>query len=638
MSDNNFSSIDRHHYAQSEGDRDEDRWGESNNNAGGGGGLKTLTDDGSVSVNSDSTLRATAPVHVPLLLRQQSTASNASLCQSRLTKDILRFVDHIDDQIAQLTHKRLVACTRIRRVVSALWPRAQVKLYGSHVTNLALPHSDLDFVIVLPAVHKGAMVETPGILEGRNAIRETWQASLARKLRSEAWVASPNNIKIIERTVIPVIKITTTDGIELDISFDGVEHHGLENIGFVQRTLAEFQQARPLILVLKQFLANSGLLTAYTGGLSSYGLFLMVTRYLQEQVFSGGMDLGSLLMGFLDFYGNYFSPRVTGLSVLRRCYFDRHEVQWYHSSFQQVQQQQVQQQQVQQHLADQQLGLPRTQVFASTRSVTSGVSPIRGSAQKQLQQQQNNKRTGFERRHSFTDDDKVGFVGNASEVVGKGGVGVGVGGGGGGGVVVVVPSAKVAIDSPGLPPIPLTPPSTSALRMERGREDGFGNVRRDMRRSGSTGGGGIGGGMDVGASGGGVGSGGNARHSKSTTFEKIPQQVWQQATLMKQQRRQVLNEQLSAQQQMQQQQAQQFLLDPIFCEDPLSPFNNVLRNTFRILQVLRAFSDAHRSLQASLEFTEEGGGGEGREGVAEVGDSGYVLLDCILKAEDGFFS
>ena len=58
-------------------------------------------------------------------------------------------------------------------------------------------------------------------------------------------------------------------------------------------------------------------------------------------------------------------------------------------------------------------------------------------------------------------------------------------------------------------------------------------------------------------------------------------------------------------------------------EDPLSPKNNVLRNSFRIFQVLRAFSDAHRSLQASLEFT-----------VGEQGEMG--ILGSMLSNEDFF--
>jgi hypothetical protein len=80
---------------------------------------------------------------------------------------------------------------------------------------------------------------------------------------------------------------------------------------------------RPLVLVLKQFLLDRGLLTAYTGGLSSYCLFLMVTRYCQEQPHSTWSDSGALLIGFLDFYGNHFDPRSTGISVGQRRYFSR---------------------------------------------------------------------------------------------------------------------------------------------------------------------------------------------------------------------------------------------------------------------------------------------------------------------------
>ena len=99
-------------------------------------------------------------------------------CQSRLTKDILRFVASIDSQIEATAQKRLNILSKVSKVVTALWPRALVKPYGSYVTNLSLPSSDMDYVIVLPAVQKNAMVETPGILEGRNSIKEvshvTW--------------------------------------------------------------------------------------------------------------------------------------------------------------------------------------------------------------------------------------------------------------------------------------------------------------------------------------------------------------------------------------------------------------------------------------------------------------------------------
>jgi hypothetical protein len=70
-----------------------------------------------------------------------------------------------------------------------------------------------------------------------------------------------------------------------------------------------------------------------------------------------------------------------------------------------------------------------------------------------------------------------------------------------------------------------------------------------------------------------------------------------------------------------------FTFDPLFVEDPLSSTNNVGRNAFRIFQVQRAFSDAHRALVASLEWDIHSSG--------EINDDvDYPLLKCLLKSED----
>merc|ERR1712194_280821 len=60
--------------------------------------------------------------------------------------------------------------------------------------------------------------------------------------------------------------------------------------------------------------------------------------------------------------------------------------------------------------------------------------------------------------------------------------------------------------------------------------------------------------------------------------------------------------------------------DPLFVEDPLSATNNVGRNAFRINQVQRAFSDAHRALVASLDWDIQAAEGNGK----------YPLLKCLL--------
>ena len=59
--------------------------------------------------------------------------------------------------------------------------------------------------------------------------------------------------------------------------------------------------------------------------------------------------------------------------------------------------------------------------------------------------------------------------------------------------------------------------------------------------------------------------------------------------------------------------------------------NNVGRNAFRIFQVQRAFSDAHRALLASLEWDSYS--------AADLNDNScdYPLLKCLLESEDVFY-
>mmetsp|Transcript_41965 Transcript_41965/g.97142 ORF Transcript_41965/g.97142 Transcript_41965/m.97142 type:complete len:1361 (-) Transcript_41965:109-4191(-) len=275
------------------------------------------------------------PMSIPPVLSAPAASRSApavsllsdfkSTLSSRLSIDISRFLDFVDKEERRLVEAKMASYTKTKAVVQSLWPRAQVQIYGSFVTGLSLPRSDVDLVISLPKVQKDTPGEHAGVLEGRNAIKETWQQNLARCLRGESWVDT-SSIKIISRTAIPVMKLKTTgtEGVPsicFDVSFEDPQHRGLAACDYVRAKLEELPAIRPLVLVLKQLLGERGLSEAYSGGLSSYALFLMVTRYLEEQ--DHQMDVGALLMGFLSFYAQNFDPRRSGISVPRRCYFGR---------------------------------------------------------------------------------------------------------------------------------------------------------------------------------------------------------------------------------------------------------------------------------------------------------------------------
>ncbi|KAG7400168.1 hypothetical protein PHYBOEH_006707 [Phytophthora boehmeriae] len=195
------------------------------------------------------------------------------------------------------------------------------------------------------AVPVATCSDAAGVLEGRNAIKETWQQNLARKLRQEPWVVR-DSVKTLPHAAVPIITLLTTPpyNVRLDISFEGPGHNGLATNDVVLALLHEFPPLAPMMLVLKSFAIERGLAVAYSGGLSSYALLLLVARYLQEHsdtmpngfanasravqhslssVQAGVADFGLMLMGFLDFYGNRFDPRTTGISVASRCFLNR---------------------------------------------------------------------------------------------------------------------------------------------------------------------------------------------------------------------------------------------------------------------------------------------------------------------------
>ncbi|KAM1140447.1 hypothetical protein ACFX19_041219 [Malus domestica] len=266
------------------------------------------------------------------------------------------------------------AVKRVTRSLQVLWPRSRTNIFGSTATGLSLPTSDVDLVVCLPPVRNLEPIKEAGILEGRNGIKETCLQHAARYLVNQDWVKN-DSLKTVENTAIPVIMLVvevphdlivssasnvqspkeepppmsgehgtnvnssvvvleesvvpkcsqinddaTKDSVSvrIDISFKSPSHTGLQTTQLVKDLTEQFPAATPLALVLKQFLADRSLDQSYSGGLSSYCLVLLITRFLQHEYHLGrpiNQNFGSLLMNFLYFFGNVFDPRQMRISV-----------------------------------------------------------------------------------------------------------------------------------------------------------------------------------------------------------------------------------------------------------------------------------------------------------------------------------
>jgi len=113
-----------------------------------------------------------------------------------------------------------------------------------------------------------------------------------------------------------VIKITSSEKYlnrKVDITlreFKDSKHNGEACIELVKDYITHYKAFRPLILVLKQLIYSAKLYDPYQGGISSYGLILMLVTYLQYKSFYKisiepvKPNLGILLVDFFNFYGS----------------------------------------------------------------------------------------------------------------------------------------------------------------------------------------------------------------------------------------------------------------------------------------------------------------------------------------------
>jgi hypothetical protein len=133
-------------------------------------------------------------------------------------------------------------------------------------------------------------------------------------LKEQQWV---HNIKYLKTARIPIIKLTTNETykhIQIDISIEDNTHYGLKCVDLVKQYLTEYEVLEPLVFATKTLLKLSYLNDPYKGGISSYGLILMIVSFLQTQKRSGldisvsQNNLGKLFFDCVNYYGLQFDP------------------------------------------------------------------------------------------------------------------------------------------------------------------------------------------------------------------------------------------------------------------------------------------------------------------------------------------
>ncbi|XP_031785013.1 non-canonical poly(A) RNA polymerase protein Trf4-1 isoform X1 [Nasonia vitripennis] len=206
---------------------------------------------------------------------------------------------------------RVKVIKRIENVIYDLWPDSKVEIFGSFRTGLYLPTSDIDLVVI------GMWTNLP-------------LHTLERALIDQN-IVEPSSVKVLDRASVPIVKLTDRETeIKVDISFN--MNNGVKSAELIKTFKRQYPALEKLVMVLKQFLLQRDLNEVFTGGISSYSLILMTISFLQlhprNNISSPDVNLGVLLIEFLELYGRKFNYVKTGIRVKGGgTYISKEEVQ-----------------------------------------------------------------------------------------------------------------------------------------------------------------------------------------------------------------------------------------------------------------------------------------------------------------------
>lgn len=210
-----------------------------------------------------------------------------------LTMEMKDFVNYISPSKDEIMARNIVV-KALKQQISTCWPGTETHVFGSCATDLYLPGSDIDMVVISPR----------GDCENRHKLYQLSSFLRQRKLAKD--------IEVIAGAKVPIIKFTDPKtNLNIDISFERT--NGLEAARRIRKWLASTSGLRELVLVVKQFLRSRKLNNVHVGGLGGYATIILCYHFLKlhPRVSTNNMsvldNLGSLLIEFFELYGRNFS-------------------------------------------------------------------------------------------------------------------------------------------------------------------------------------------------------------------------------------------------------------------------------------------------------------------------------------------
>ncbi|TID22594.1 hypothetical protein CANINC_003254 [Pichia inconspicua] len=217
-----------------------------------------------------------------------------------LTSEIKDFVKYISPSVEEINSRNKVI-ENLRTHIKSIWPDAELHCFGSFATDLYLPGSDIDCVVV----------SKRGRYDNKSSLYQLTSYIRNHKLGVE--------VTPIAKAKVPIIKfVDPTTRIHIDISFE--RSNGLTAAKLIIDWLRKTPGLRELVLIVKQFLAVRKLNEVHVGGLGGFSIICLCYSFLKlhPRISTNNIDplenLGCLLIEFFELYGYNFGYDEVGIA------------------------------------------------------------------------------------------------------------------------------------------------------------------------------------------------------------------------------------------------------------------------------------------------------------------------------------
>ena len=280
---------------------------------------------------------------------QQDNSDKSYECEEmlykRMSKEITDEAARIAEDVKMIEKYRNVLKNKIQSIAIKTFPNCEEEpkaiFFGSVVTGLALPESDMDIVIT------GISWEGESYIKKRNLdyLYDSIGVSFDPKVLIDK--------NYIRSTTVPVIKLTfdlseclkdreysselpyvdfdnvnpSLRKLKVDISLDDKsmvdDHKGMRAADFIQNKLINYPILLPVWLILKKILLKNNINDPFKGGLGSFGLFCMLySSYFLEKMYypaycSEETHPARLLAWFWTYFGGYFNQENMAIIFMR---------------------------------------------------------------------------------------------------------------------------------------------------------------------------------------------------------------------------------------------------------------------------------------------------------------------------------